>query len=452
MMTTEDPENQAAPSKEEQMTADEYRQVAKVLAREERWEDLAALLIERAETASSATGRARYLVRAGLVFEKNLADTDRAYITLLAAFQDDPANDEATAELARVTASLGRFPELLTECMAAAAQLTPPEKQAAMYVAIATWFQEQAGDAASAEQALEAAFAADPTHPTALRALVDIHKLRGDFARAAGYLAGAAAATRDVALRVGYGMDAAEIYRSQLSDRDAACEQYRCVLDAEPTNRPAAEALAEIGWERKDWAAILPLFESLATATPAGGAQAARMFQRAGWAAQMLGDNERARVNYRNAHGDDPTYLPALLRWAALALSEKWWQDVIIAVPAVMARTDAGLTKDEQVEYLEGLGHAHLELGDAESAAAAFTQALALAPNNKECREALARAHGRLSGKGPETANAIIEQQRLLVQGTSSADEKFEVLAGIAQSQREQLGDNHAALKTYFEM
>ena len=451
-MTIEDPENQAAESNDEQMTAEEYRQVTKVLTREGRWEDLAALFIERAETASSASNRARHLVHAAQVFEKNLGDADRAYITLLAAFQDDPASDEAASELARVTTALSRFPELLEECMAVAAQLTPPEKQAAMYVAISTWFQEQVGDAESSEHALEAALAADPANPAALRALVNIHKLRGDFSRAAAYLAGASTATRDSELRVGYGMDAAELYRARLNDRDAAGELYRRVLETDPTNRPAAEALAEIGWEAKDWTTVLPLFEMLATGTEEGGAQAARLFQKAGWAAQMLGDNERARVNYRNAHGDDPTYLPALLRWASLALSEKWWQDVVIAVPAVLARADAGLTRDEQVEYLEGLGHARLALGEAESAAAAFTQALEIAPDNKECREALAHAHGRLSGKGPETARAIIEQQRTLLQGSASVDEQFETLAGIAQSEHEQLGDLHAALKTYFQM
>jgi tetratricopeptide (TPR) repeat protein len=452
MMSSEDPENQAAESKEEQMTADEYQQVAHVLTREERWEDLAALFIERAETATSPGSRSRHLVHAALVFEKNLGDAERAYLTLLAAFQDDPANEEATAELARISASLGRFPQLLEECMAVAVQLTPPEKQAAMYVALATWFRDQVGDVASSEKALEAAVAADPTHPAALRALVDGFKLRRDFGRAAACLASAAAAAPHIEMRVGYGLDAAELYRSQLSNRDAACEQYRRVLEAEPTNRRAAEALAEIGWEAKDWTTVLPLFESLATATDGGGVQAARMFQRAGWAAQMLGDNDRARVNYRNAHGVDPAYLPALLRWASLALSEKWWQDVVIAVPAVLARPDAGLTQDEQIESLAGLGQAQLALGDAEAAAAAFTKVLAMAPDNKDCREALALAHGRLSGQGPESANAIIAQQRLLVQGASSVEEKFEILSGIAQSQREQLGDVQAALKTYFEM
>jgi tetratricopeptide (TPR) repeat protein len=452
MMSSEDPGNQADQPTDEQMTAEEYRQVARALAREERWEDLAALYLERAEGSPNASSRARYLVHAAAVFDKNMGDADRAYITYFAAFQDDPSNQDAVTALARVTSGLGRFPELLEECMAVAAQMTPPDKQAAMYVAMSTWYQEQLGDAASAEAALEAALAADPGNLTALRALVDTHKLRGDFVRAAAYLAGAAAAMQDADLRVGYALDAAEIYRTRLSNTDAACEQYRRVLEIDPANRPAAEALSEFAWESKDWATALPLLESMATATQEGGVAAARLFQRAGWAAQMLGDNERARANYRNAHGDDPTYLPALLRWAALALSEKWWQDVVIAVPAVLARTDAGITQDEQIEYLEGLGEARLALGEAESAAAAFTQALEIAPDNKACREALARAHARISGGGPEAARAIIEQQRLLAQGAASAEEQFEILSGIAQRERDQLGELPAALNTYFGM
>ncbi|MBN2574585.1 MAG: hypothetical protein JXP73_08455 [Deltaproteobacteria bacterium] len=452
-MSREDPGNPAdPPPSDEQMTTEEYRQVAHALAREERWEDLAALYVERAEGSPNASGRARYLVRAAQVFDKHLGDGDRAYITYLAAFEDDPSNQDAVAELARVTASLGRFPELLEECTAVAAQLSPPDKQAAMYVAMSTWYQEQLGDAASSERALEAALGADPANLTALRALVDIHKLRGDFARAAAYLAGAALAMQDTDLRVGYALDAADLYRSRLGDMDAANEQYRRVLEVDPGNRVAGEALAEASWEGKDWATALPLFEGLATATEEGGAQAARLFQRAGWAAQMLGDNERARANYRNAHGDDPNYLPALLRWAALALTEKWWQDVILAVPAILARSDAGITRDERLEYLEGLGEAHLALGDAEAAAAVFTQALEIAPENQACRDGLARAHGKLSGKGPEAARAVVAQQRLLAEGAASPDERFDILAGIAARERDELADARAALHTYFEM
>ena len=449
-MTSENPDIQNAEI-EEPMSAEDYRQAAKALARDGRWQDLAELLIERAESATSAGARSQHLVAAAQVFERNLADRDRAYITLMAAFEDDPTNQEAVSELARVAVALGRFAELMQECMAMAAQMTSADKQSAMYVTLSTWYQEQVGDAASAEQALEAALGADPANPTALRALVDIYRTRGELARAVTRLAAAAAAARDVERRVGYALDAADIYRRQLSDLDGACDMYRNALEADPTNRPAAESLAEIAWERKDWATALPLFESLASERGVGPA-AARSFQRAGWCAQMLGDNDRARSSYRSAHGCDPTYLPVMLRWASLAMAEKWWEDVVITVPAVMGRADAALTADEQVEHLEGLGHAQLALGDAAAAATAFSSALALAPENATCREGLAKAHARLGHQSVAGAQARVEQQRMLLAGAKSEDEQFEILAQIAQTQRDALGDLHAALKTYSDM
>jgi tetratricopeptide (TPR) repeat protein len=450
-MTSEDPHKQSE-STPAQPAAEGYAQSARVLAQEGRWDELAALFIECAESEATASGRAGYLVLAAKVFEENLNDLDRAYIALLTAFQDDPTNEELTAELPRLAETLGRLPELLQECMGVAPQLSPPEKQAAMYVALSTWFQEQAGDATSAQNALEAALAAEPANTVALLALLDIYKMRGDDARVAACLSAAGAATRDSELRVSYSLDAAEIYRTRLSDKDAAAEMYRRVVELAPTNRPAAEALADLAWEAKDWTTALPLFEGLAAGSGQGSAQSARQYQKAGWAAQMLGDNDRSRANYRNAYGNDPTYLPAILRWSALALAERWWEDVILTAPAVLSREDAGLTQDERVEYLDGLGQAYLASGEAERAANAFTQAVALAPDNKECRDGLAKAHGRLSGTGPETARAMIAQQRMLLQSASSAEEKFEVLAKIAAAERDQLGDVRASLGTYFEM
>lgn len=449
-MSSETPDTQAAQAEQDQMSADEYRQVAKALAREERWEDLAGLFVERAESSTSPVARARHLVHAAQVFERNLHDSDRAYITFMAAFQDDPTNQEAVTELARLAAALGRFAELVQDCMAVAAQTTPPEKQAAMYITLSTWYQEQVGDPLSAQQALEAALAADAANPTALRSLVDLYRLRGDHARAANCLGAAAAASHDLERRVGYALDAADIYRNQLGDVDAACEMYRRALEADPGSRPAAEALAEVSWERKDWSTALPLFEGLAG--NGGGAQTARLYQRAGWCAQMLGDNDRARADYRAAHGSDPSYLPALLRWASLALTEKWWEDVAVAVPAVMARTDAGITSEEQLEYLEGLGTAQLALGDPGAAAAAFSSGLEIAPESTACRDGLARAHARLGNQAGASASAMVQQQRMLLAGAKSEDEQFEILSQIAKTERDAAGDLRSALKTYFDM
>jgi len=71
--------------------------------------------------------------------------------------------------------------------------------------------------------------------------------------------------------------------------------------------------MADVTWGRKDWATALPLLEALAEAAEQSGEPRARHWQRAGWSAQMTGDVERARVNYRRAHAAEPGYLPTLL-------------------------------------------------------------------------------------------------------------------------------------------
>ncbi len=108
--------------------ADEFHRLEQSYVREERWEDLAGLLIERTESIDHAAGRARYLMRAAQIFETNLADPDRAFITLLAAFQEDPANQELATGLARVAATHNRWQDLLAECNGLVTELEPEAK------------------------------------------------------------------------------------------------------------------------------------------------------------------------------------------------------------------------------------------------------------------------------------------------------------------------------------
>ena len=75
---------------EDASRADDFHRLEQSYVREERWEDLAGLLIERTESVADAAGRSHCLMRAAQIFETNLADPDRAFITLLAAFQEDP--------------------------------------------------------------------------------------------------------------------------------------------------------------------------------------------------------------------------------------------------------------------------------------------------------------------------------------------------------------------------
>ena len=429
--------------------ADEFHRLEQSYVREERWEDLAGLLIERTEKVDHAAGRARYLMRAAQIFETNLADPDRAFITFLAAFQEDPSNQELATGLARMAATHNRWQDLLAECNGLVAEMAPESKRADMLVAMAGWYQHSLDDSAAAEQSLEAAMAADPANPAALRALVALHGQRGDWSRAAAYLASASANTSDALARVQFAFDAAEIYRNRLNDLDGATEQYRRVLDLSPGHPQATAVMAEIEWGRKDWAAALPLLESLAEAAEQSMEPRARLWQRAGWSAQMTGDVERARVNYRRAYAAESGYLPTLLCWSQLAEAQEWWQDVRTTVPLVLAQDEAKLTAADRAEHLMALGQAHMALGDASAAAGAFMKALAWAPDLPDLREALAYANSQMEGRGPADAAALIEQHRVLLAGATSPDERFDILCRIGRLQREELNDQKAAQQTF---
>jgi hypothetical protein len=145
--------------------ADDFHRLEQSYVREERWEDLAGLLIERTESTEDPAGRARHLMRAAQIFETNLADPDRAFITLLAAFQEDPSNDELATALARMATAQNRWQDVLAECNSLVAEMAPESKRADMLVAMAGWYQRDLDDSAAAEQSLEAAMAADPGLP-----------------------------------------------------------------------------------------------------------------------------------------------------------------------------------------------------------------------------------------------------------------------------------------------
>ncbi len=429
--------------------AEELRRLEQTYRQEERWEDLAGLFIERTEGATSAAQRAGYLIRAAQIFEANLDDADRAFITLLAALPEDPSNQELSELLARLSTEQNRWHDLLSECQRLVPELSSDARRADLLVTMSGWYQDHLEDPAEAEKALEAALKASPAHPGALNSLVNIHSQRGEWAVVADDLTIAAASTDDPLARTDWALQAAEIYRTHLQDLDSAAEQYRFVLALSPGQAQATAAMAELAWDKKDWATALPLFEAQAEAAEKDAQPSAKLWQRAGWAAQMTGDVQRARVNYRHSHDVAPGYLPNLLCWAQLAEAQVWTQDVRQVVPEMLVQAEGKLTPVEKAEHLMALGEAHMALGEDQAAAETLMKAFELEPDLPDLREALAEANAKLEGAGPGNAKMLVEQNRALLAGASSPDERFEILCRIGQLQHEELNDSKAAQEAY---
>jgi tetratricopeptide (TPR) repeat protein len=430
---------------------DSFRDMERIFVEEQRWEDLVSLLVERASSSLDATERTRCLIRAAQLFDTNLRDIDKAFITLLATLREDPSNDDVTSELARLATVHNRWEDLMGKCNAILVEMDEAPKRADLLVAMALWYEHDLNDLAAAERSLEAAMSANPANNTALRSLVLLHGQRGDWHRAAAYLTCAAGNAIDPLDAVEFALDAAEIYRDQLHDTEAAVVQYMRVLAWSPDHPQAVAALADAAWERKDWSAAAPLLEGMAGSAKHAMEESAQLWQKAAWSAQMSGDMERARRNYRKAFAILPTHLPTLKAWAKLAGDWGFWQDIITAVPRLLALVGAEMPGEERAGHLMQLGQAHVAQRDLEAGTAAFMEALRLAPELPGVRQALAQATAQIEGRGPTNATALVERYRVLLRGQLSVDERFDLVCKIGRLQREELNDQPAALGSYLQ-
>jgi tetratricopeptide (TPR) repeat protein len=432
-------------------SVDSFRHLERDYAKDERWDELVQLLVERAGQTADPMERTRCLVRAAQLFDTHLADSDRAFITLLEALRDHPANDDVSAELARLASVHNRWNDLLAQCNRLATEITPDSKRAELLVTIALWYERHLEDLPAAEAALEAAMSADPTNSTALRSLVLLHSHRGAWHRAAAYLSCAAGNAVDPLDSVDYALDAAEIYRDQLHDIEAAVVQYMRVLGWSPDHPKAVAALADAAWDRKDWSSASSLLEGMAGSAKHAMEETAQLWYKAGWSAQMSGDYERARGNYRKAYAAMAGHLPTLLAWSQLSADRGWWQDVLTTVPRLLAIAGDGMPGEERAAHLMRLGQGQVALRDVAAGTHAFMEALRLAPDLPGVRQALAKATAQMEGRGASNAQALVEQYRVLLHGQLSVDERFDIICRIGRLQREEMNDLPGALGSYLQ-
>jgi golgin subfamily B member 1 len=430
---------------------EDFRQRERDYAKDQRWQELVSLLVERAGRTPDPSERTRCLVRSAQLFDTNLADPDRAVVTLLEALRENPSNDDVSAELARLATVHDRWDGLLSDCNRMVTEITPDSKRAELLVTIALWHEHDLEDLVAAEKALEAAMSVDPTNNAAVRSLVLLHGHRGDWHRAAAYLTCAAGNAIDPLDSVDYALDAAEIYNDQLHDTEAAVVQYMRVLELSPDHPKAVAALADAAWDRKDWSSASSLLEGMAGSAKNAMEDTAQLWYKAGWSAQMTGDYERARANYRKAYGAMSGHMPTLRAWSQLAVDKGWWQDVLSTVPRLLAIAGDSLPGEERAGHLMSLGQAHVALRDVAAGTHAYMEALRLAPDLPGARQALAKATAQMEGRGAANARALIDQYRVLLHGQLTVDERFEVICKIGRLQREEMNDLPGALGSFLQ-
>ena len=142
---------------------------------------------------------------------------------------------------------------------------------------LAALYQDRLHDPQRAAAAYQEILALQPGHPKAIRMLKELFLAAGDFGALERLyesqndweglvesLGVAADRTNDRALRIELSFKAARIYEERIGQPERAFRAYERVLEVEPENRVAAEALARIYEGQGDWKALARVLTVLA--------------------------------------------------------------------------------------------------------------------------------------------------------------------------------------------
>jgi tetratricopeptide (TPR) repeat protein len=338
---------------------------------------LAGALERLAERVAEPVERAALLLRVAQLHEEQLGDPPAAEAALRRALDLAPGSPEPLAGLAALLERQRRFADLCALLTRARDEAPQVEEKLRLQLRVAALKARELGDEAGAVDAYAGAAALDPSDPEPWRALAELHRAAGRAPEECAALERLAARSKDVVERAEALGRAAALAHERLGDpaRAIATSEELCRL------RPGApEAVARLARlyrsERR--------FEELAALLGARVAEAegeealALRLELARLQEVELGDAGAAVEVLREAVREAPDSAEALRALCALEEGAGRHDQAAALLSRLAEREPAG---DDRAAVLTRLGVLQAERrGDAEQAAAAFRQALAVAP------------------------------------------------------------------------
>jgi tetratricopeptide (TPR) repeat protein len=274
-------------------------------AERKRLEGVISELMSEAGSADTGETRVDCLREAAQIYERRLGDLPRALVAWQAAFAEAPASDDVALAVERVTEALGRWAVVLPDTESLLADVTDAGQRTALLTWLARWQARFAHDDDAAEQRLVEAAELSPGSVAVAEALSQLYRSHGEWARAAQVLSRTGNATSDNQDAVGLLMEAARIIHTRVGDADGATELYRRVLELDPHNGAAAQALTDLAGSELD--------------------------------------PETACIEFRRVLENEPDNLGVVREWFDIAFANNRWDDVRFLFEKVYARADAAV-------------------------------------------------------------------------------------------------------------
>ncbi|MBM4321076.1 MAG: tetratricopeptide repeat protein, partial [Deltaproteobacteria bacterium] len=184
------------------------------------WRSLARLQLEEGRSQADPELKARALLRAAEILERQLGDSEAALAALHEALATGPGRLAALRELSRLLGRLGRWAELAQVLAREAERATDPEQSVLHLLELSRVSEERLDDLDGAVQVLEAVLRLEPGHLPALERLAPLYRRQERWAELVATLLEAAEQLGDPRAVVALLADAARTAEEGLGDAE----------------------------------------------------------------------------------------------------------------------------------------------------------------------------------------------------------------------------------------
>jgi tetratricopeptide (TPR) repeat protein len=353
----------------------------------------------------------------------------------------DPRDDEAADRLTTAYRTQGRWGELLEIHDARIDRAEEASDKVALLFEVAD-IEQKRGDQKAAVAALEHILSLAPQDDRALEALEALHGRLGDPERVVHSIvarATRAAERGEAEVAHSHRMRAASWWDDTMGRPDQARAVYRELLDADPTDAQAAEALESLCERQGWWDELLGLLDERSSAAKTPEDQADLLLRMATIASERF-DNRRRAVECLEAvlqlRPDDREAEDRLIGWFQEAGR---WSDLLTILQRRLERFRDDAAKADLYRLIGTIQETRLF--DEGAALEVYEAALVLTPDDGRTMEALVRLY-----RSAERWQDATRVGRALVETEQDDDAASDALFELARILTEHVDDEEQAL------
>jgi tetratricopeptide (TPR) repeat protein len=344
--------------------------------------DLVDVVTRKAKGLTDPADVAATKVRAGGLYESSLGQPEKAAQLYREALEVEGSNLLAMRGLERVYGTLHQWQDLVKVLEMQLDVVTTEAQRIEVLLKIAAIQEQQFLKPDLAAVRLEQAVEIDPTNESALdslercyRRLRQWHDLINTYDRHVN-------ATLERQKKCELWSAMAHVYSDELEDVEKAIDSHLNIVDIEPANIPALEALAKLYEKQDDSSRAIDYMTRVADLTT-DGKQRVDMYYRVGRQLdEKLGDRVSAQEKFEMALDLDPTHLPSLAALRTIAMDSADWDRAARYLDQEQMNTEAPRQK---AKLLVELGKLRSDmLGERELSVQAYEMALQSDGDNED--------------------------------------------------------------------